>query len=271
MEEIIGELLEFLDSDMTTPKPYGWFHLLWLGLSVLAGVVLCALFPRGTEHQVRTVVLTVAVLVLLLEIYKQINFSFSYDGTQITADYQWYSFPWQFCSMPMYVGLLAGLTRGRLHRCLCDFLGSYAVFAGICVMVYPTTVFISTIGINIQTMICHGSMISVGMYLLYTGYVAPQWKTVQRAMPVFLSGLGIGVLLNEIAYRSGLLEHETFNMFFVSPHCEPSLAVYSLVQEAVAYPWCLFFYIGGFTLAAYLVVLAARLLLRLKKTKAVAV
>lgn len=46
-------------------------------------------------------------------------------------------------------------------------------------------------------------------------------------------------------------------MFFISPHCEPSLPVYSIVQSAVPYPWCLLIYIIAFTLAAYFVLLAA--------------
>jgi hypothetical protein len=51
-------------------------------------------------------------------------------------------------------------------------------------------------------------------------------------------------------------------LFFISPHCEPSLPVYSLVQEVVPYPWCAFLYIGGFSLAAYLVLLMAMLISR---------
>ena len=52
-------------------------------------------------------------------------------------------------------------------------------------------------------------------------------------------------------------EGETFNMFFISPYCEPSLPVYSIVQACVPYPWCLIIYILAFSLAAFLVLLAA--------------
>ncbi len=124
-------------------------------------------------------------------------------------------------------------------------------------MLYPVDVFSGTIGISIQTMVCHGSMISVGAYLLYCGQVKLQHNTILKAMPVFAAAVGIAVLLNEIAYVTGLLEEHTFNMFFVSPHCDPSLPVYSLVQAVVPYPWCLFIYIGCFTLASYIVLLIA--------------
>ncbi len=245
-------VLAFLGSSMKTPEPYGWFHILWFVLSFLAVIPLM----RFAKNPIRVVFVTAAI-VAVLEIYKQINYSFSYtDG--ISFDYQWYAFPFQFCSTPMYVGLLAGLTKpGKVRDSLCAYLATYALFAGFSVMVYPVSVFISTIGINVQTMICHGSMISVGIYLLCTGYVRPELKTLGKAVPVFVACLALAIGMNEIAYRTGLLAREEFNMFFVSPYCAPSLPVYSLVQTYVAYPWCLIIYILGFTAAAGLVLLAA--------------
>ena len=184
--EFWKEFLRVLDLGMETPQPYGWFHLLWFVLAIEVGILLCVTHRHGDDRRVRRVVLWVAISVILLEIYKQVNYSFSYEGDVVTFDYQWYAFPFQFCSMPMYVGLLAGLTKkGRLHRAMCAFLATYAIFAGVCVMFYPVQVFIGTVGINIQTMICHGSMITVGIYLLYTGYVKTNLRTLFRAMAVF--------------------------------------------------------------------------------------
>ena len=75
--------------------------------------------------------------------------------------------------------------------------------------------------------------------------------------------------MNEIAHASGLLERETFNMFFVSPYCEPSLPVYSLVQRVVPFPWNLVIYVGMFTLAAYLILLLAMAAFRLSRKQKV--
>jgi hypothetical protein len=242
---------------MEKPVPYGWFHLLWLALTVAATVFLCVRCRKAGSEKVRRLVLGVTVTVLLLELYKQVNYSFSYENG-ITFDYQWYAFPFQFCSTPMYVGLLAGLTKkGKLHEAANAYLATYAVFAGVCVMLYPTTVFISTIGINIQTMFCHGSMIVVGVYLLCSGCVKLEHKTILKAIPVFTVCVGLACVMNELAYRTGLLERETFDMFFISPYGTPSLPVYSLVQATVPFPWCLVIYIAAFTLAAYLMLLIA--------------
>ncbi len=251
---------------MTTPVGYGWFHLLFFTLSIAAGILLCIKFKNPTEKQVRTILLIVSVTAIVLEIYKQINYTFSPTETGITADYQWYAFPWQFCSMPMYVGLLAGLTKGKFHDATCAFLATFSTFAGLCVMLYPAQVFISTIGINLQTMICHGSMLTVGIFLLGTQYVPLKHQTVLKAVPVFSVAVVIAMVGNELAHRTNFTGGETFNMFFISPHEDPSLPVYSIVQQYVPYPWCLIIYIAAFTLAAYLILLIAMGISHIKKT-----
>lgn len=247
-------ILSFLDRSMHTPKPYGWFHIFFFILSFLA-VIPLIYRQKGSPERTRRTVLLTAILVILLEVYKQINYSFSYENG-IAFDYQWYAFPFQFCSTPMYIGLLAGLTKkGKLHECLCAYLATYALFAGLAVMVYPADVFVDTVGINIQTMVCHGSMITIAIYLLSTGYVPLAHKTILKALPVFAVNVTLAMIMNEAAYINGLLDTETFNMFYISPHCDPHLPVYSLVQQAVPFPLCLILYIAGFTAAGYLLLL----------------
>lgn len=250
-------VLRFFDSQMETPGMFGWFHILWLAITVATALGLCYWHKRRGDTPVRKVLLCISLLVIILEIYKMINYSFDYENG-ITYDFQWYAFPFQFCSTPMYVGLLAALTRkGKMHDALCAYLATFAVFAGVCVMLYPGDVFIGTVGVNIQTMICHGSMVYVGVYLLASGHVKLEHRTILKAIPVFAVCVALACIMNEIAYFTGLLERETFNMFFVSPHCEPSLPVYLLVQNVVPFPLSLVIYISMFTLAAYLMLLAA--------------
>lgn len=256
--EFWKSVLAFLDAEMETPQSYGWFHLLFIALTIGGAVLLCVLHKKDDPDRVRKIILVTSIVVIALEIYKQINYSFSYSGEVIEFDYQWYAFPFQFCSTPMYAGLLAGIIKkGKVHDALCAYLATYALFAGVCVMVYPGDVFIGTIGINIQTMICHGSMVAIGVYLLYSGHVKLNHKTILGAIVVFAVCVGAAAVMNEIAYFSGLLESETFNMFFISPHCEGTLPVYSLVQQVVPFPLCLIIYIGIFSLAAYVILLAA--------------
>lgn len=257
--DFFASVLRILDWKMETPQAYGLFHVLWLAGTFAAAILFSLWHRKHPSDRQRKVILTTSIFVILLEIYKQINYSFSYENG-IAFDYQWYAFPMQFCSTPMYVGLLAGLTKkGKLHTALCAYLTTFSLFAGAAVMFYPGDVFIGTIGINIQTMICHGSMIFLGIYLLATGYVKLEHKTILKAVPVFTVFVALAVVLNEIAHQTGLLETETFNMFYISPYCDPHLPVYSLVQGVVPFPWCLVLYILGFTAAAYIMLLIGML------------
>lgn len=256
--EFWTKVLQLLDTQMETPACYGVYHIVFLALMLLATVYLCVFRKTDSADRVRKVVFVTALIVIILEIYKLINYSFSYADGKITYDFQWYAFPFQFCSTPMYVGLLAGLIKkGKVHDALCAYLATFAIFAGLCVMIYPGDVFTSTAGINFQTMICHGTMLPIGAYLYATGHVKLNHKTILKALCVFAVAVGIAMILNEVAHTTGLLERESFNMFYISPYQPPHLPIYSNVQTIVPYPWSLIIYLAGFTAAAYIMLLGA--------------
>lgn len=250
------KVLEIMDAQMKVPRVYGFFHLVFFVLSIVAGIVLCRVYKNPDEKFVRKYLLVLSIGLILFEIYKQINFSFSYENG-ISFNYQWYAFPFQFCSTPMYVGLMAALfKKGKMHDVLCSYLASYALFAGLCVMLYPATVFRGTIGINVQTMVWHGSMITTALFLLGSGYVKAELKTVFKALPVFLSFVVVAIIMNEIAFRAGLLNvtGEKFSMFYISPYTTSTLPVYKSLQQVVPFPLCVIVYVVVFTAAAYLLV-----------------
>lgn len=256
-------MLKLLDTRMTTPVMYGPFHLVFFALSIAFAVFLYKTKRDADEHFVRRLLLYTSLVVVFLEVLKQINYTFSYDGPSIVADYQWYAFPFQFCSTPMYAGLAAAfLKKGKTHDAICAYLATYAVFGGLVVMIYPPQVFIDVAVINFQTMICHGLMITVGLYLLSVEYVALRHKTILSATAVFCVFLLIAIGSNELVHISGIAGDEAFNMFYISPHVAPSLPVYSTVQEMVPYPYCLFIYVFIFALAAYVILLCAMLFRR---------
>ena len=255
--EFIKTLLAFGDTQGPVPAVFGIYHIICLVLT--AGLTAFAAI-RGKHHsekKIVNVVLITAIVVALFEIYKQINYTFG-DGSG-EPYYQWYAFPWQFCSTPLYIGLLAGIIRkGRIHNALCAYLATYSVFAGLAVMIYPGDVFVGTVGINIQTIICHGSMVVIGGYLLGSGHVKLEMKTVLKAMPVFAICVALAAVMNEMAHAAGLLENHNFNMFYISPYLECTLPVYSLVHNAVPFPVNFIIYVLGFTAAACVILLLAK-------------
>lgn len=247
---LFEELLAWLDGNMATPSSFGWFHLLCV-MIVVSLCVWAILKARNLSDKAfrRTLGITAGVL-LALEVYKQLNFS--YDPTNDSWSYEWYAFPFQFCSTPMYVMLAAALIpQEKIRKSLYSFLATYALFAGCAVMVYPNDVFIETIGINIQTMIHHGMMVVIGVFMYASGKVQFSHKTVLHALPTFLTLVAIALTANLLYGKFGDPE-QTFNMFFISPYYACTLPILSLIYGKIPYLVFLFCYVVGFSAAAYL-------------------
>ena len=261
------KILQIMDTKMETPPLFGWFHCMWLGIMVIASVLLGIWSKKAKAKHITNYVLIMSVVTIALEVYKQINYTFG-DGSS-APDYLWYAFPWQFCSTPMYIGLLAGLIRkGKVYDSLCAYLAAFALFAGLAVMIYPGDVFTQTVGINIQTMICHGGMVVTAVVLLASGHAKPQMKTLLKAVPVFVATVLIAMIMNEVAHATGLLETDLFNMFYISPYLESTLPIYGQVKEMLPYWLGLAVYVVGFTAAAGILLACAAWIRRLAGRKA---
>lgn len=253
----LAKLLLFLQRTMETPESYGAFHLLAVLIVVGATVLLCLKLRDADEKTVRRLLLIAWITVVTLEIYKQIIFTFDVNDTGvITGDYSWYAFPFQFCSTPLYVLPLAiFMKNGRLRDAAIAYLCTFSLFGGLVVMTYPNDVFISTIGINIQTMVHHGLQVVLGIFLAVHNRRRLSPAHFLGALPLFTVMVTTAMLLNVGVYHvltaRGL--DDVFNMFFVSPYHPCTLPVLSTVYELTPYPVFLFIYLIGFSLAAALV------------------
>jgi hypothetical protein len=248
---IFEQLLIFLDANMIQPGIYGWFHWLFLILTLMTLVVIFYRFRNFDNQQIKKILMTYAIITLSLEVYKQINFSFNYDTTSTWWSYQWYAFPFQFCSTPMYIALIAALTKNKTIEKACyAFLATFGLTAGLAVMLYPATVFVDTIGINLQTMIHHSSMIVIGFLLIANQKVAHDRNSLISALNVFLICVAIAITIDVSTYFIGI--NQGLEMFFISPFHDSSLPVFNIIYQRVPYIVFLIIYITVFSFGSYL-------------------
>lgn len=251
---LIEVIMSFLNGQMDRPIPYqsfqvSWFHYLALAIALIATVFAVIGLKNASDLKVKRVLLGFAGLLLTFELYKQLIFSYQAGWT-----YQWYIFPFQFCSTPMYVALLAGLTKNKkLRQVLIDFLGTYGLFAGLAAMVYPNDVFVSTIGINIQTMVHHGSMMVLGIALL-AHKVQRNVRAIIGATAVFSGLVAIAICLNY--GHNTWIANGVFNMFFINPLYNNHLPVLSLIEPLVPHLVFVLIYVVGYAFIASLVLLS---------------
>ena len=253
---LFEKILYFLQKEKPEPTPFGWYHLLCIGIMLLFIVILFIRRKKHNDKQLKIVLATYGIIVLVLEILKQLTWSFNYDPiTQlITWDYEWYAFPFQLCTTPIYISLIClFLKKGKLRDALLSYLAFFTILGSISTILLPESCFVEDILVNIHTMYLHLGSFVISVYLLFTKEVKLNKKNFISATIVFLSLTTIAEILNISIYHSGILNGETFNMFYISPYFIRSLPVFDIIQENVPYIIYLLIYIVALTLGALII------------------
>ena len=209
----------------SVPPAYGWFHLTSIFL-IIAACIVAFLFARNiSEKQLNVMLGLTAGVLLLLEVYKQLTYS--YNVSTDTWNYQWYIFPFQFCATPMYTMLIAAfLKEGKVKNALCSYLATFGLFGGLVVILYPNDIFTRVIGVNIHGLVHHAAMVAIGIIMYATGRAKLSHKTILYALPVFAVFITLAMIGN-VLYGELLLPitGETCNLFYISPYFPCSLPI----------------------------------------------
>jgi hypothetical protein len=256
---LFTQILNFLNAEMTRPIMYGTFHIIALILTIAVTIFVAKKFSNADDAQNKKILITIASILIIFEVIKQTIYPYSSTGW----NYSWHIFPFQFCSVPIYALVVALFTKGKTRQALYSFLATFALFAGLAVMLYPVDVYVEKIAINVQTMVHHGLMLVTGVYLIASGRVPLKHKSMIGAVNVFLIFLIIAFTMNYIAHFAEL--EATFNMFFISPFFDNHLPILNVIQANYSYPVFLLSYIFGFTLVAYIMLLIAMIINLIKK------
>lgn len=266
--ELLISIFSFLTTESERPTNYDSYHFMWVGI-VLAITVFLILFCKNmNDKTVRIVSAILWVSIAVLELMKQLIFGLSLIDGQFVWDYAWYAFPFQFCASPLYIlPIVAFAKDSKLHDAAITFIATFALFAGICVYVFPNDVFMHYEFINAQAMYHHGVQVFWGIYLAFRYREKMNFTNLIRGTTVFSTIVVIAMILNIVVHNYFIINgmDDTFNMFFISPYYECTLPVLSVVYQAVPYPIFLFIYVFGFMLCAGLVMLLMKALVKLTK------
>lgn len=243
--------IEILHTEMERPKPYGWFHLVCIFLTILS---IFLLRNKKSEKSLKAVLGTYGIIALILEVLKNISWSANLDSGIITWDYQWYIFPFQLCSLPIYISLICFFTNNKkVHNYLLPFLAYVTILGGIATILLPDSCFTNEILININTMWIHCASLVLSFYLMLSGHVKPNLTSIKNAISVFIWCILIASLLNYFVYKSNILNGETFNMFFISPYFNSTLPLFSDIQPKLPYMIFLLIYFLIVTLGSLII------------------
>ena len=265
---IFEKVLYMLQAEMETPKPFGWFHFMWIFLVIVSLVILYKKRNNYSEKQLKIVLGTYGIIAFILELAKQLIWSFNYDPIThaVTWDYQWYAAPFQFCTTPIFVCIICLFLKDiKIRNSLLSYMAFATILGSIVTILLPDSCFISDILVNIHTMWLHCGSFVVSVYLLMAGVVKIEKQNLKSALKVFLVFVLLAEALNVFIYNSGILNGETFNMFYISPYFISTLPVFDVIQQNVPFVLYLLIYILAIFLGALVVYFISRLFKKSKK------
>lgn len=247
--------------EMPTPKMYGVFHIISLVVVIGLTALLCWKCRNCSDKTFKWIIASAWIVLVVLELIKQLVFSFHYDGTKVYWKYEWHGFPFHLCSAPLYIlPFIAFRKNGKFRDSLFAFMGSFVLFGGIVTMLVPATVFVEFALVNVQTMVHHGTQIVLGVFILVHERKRLNLKFFIPALYVFMAMFALALSMNFIMKE---VITEPFNMFYISPYYPCVIPLLDIIYANTPYVVFLLIYVIGFSLAGFGVYMAQYGLIKL--------
>ena len=231
---------------MLEPTKYGWFHIIFLLLTIVVTTLLIIYFRDCKEKTMKKIVLFTWIGLVFFGILKELIVS--YNGE--TLKYNWGSFPFQFCETPLYIYPILILNKNKkFQNALISFIATYVFFAGFALMVNPDRMFSVRVVLNFRTMYQHGSQVVMGLFLF-------AWNRKNMNLRMFIDGSLIFLVLTIIASMINnilgplVAPEYSVNMFWISRYYETNLMILDRVQPHVHWVIFVILYILAFAFCA---------------------
>ncbi len=207
------EFLELTHFEMIKPTPYGAFHLSVILLSVLAIILFWHRFENKNERQNNRILFFTGVFLLTLEIYKQFYFTHIIGG----GHYIWAVFPFQPCSIPMYLCIIMPFIKNKIiKKAFYNYIFIFGTLGGIIVFIFPHNVLTTHLSINFHTLFWHFTLIFLGVFLYKTDMVDLRSGYGQPTL-LYLCFAVIALFINILVYK---FLNQFISMFFIGPKIE---------------------------------------------------
>lgn len=231
---LIEKIIYALQYEITRPKSYGLFHIECIFISIVLLIYLIKRKEKNKEISLKKILYIYGFGALVLEILKQIVWSFNYDSVlnTVTWDYQWYAFPFQLCTTPIFASIICiYLKKGKTRNSLLSYMAFTTILGSLATAIYPESCYVKMLLIDIHTMYLHFGSLIVSLYLLITHEIDTKLKNLLSGYNVFIIFALVAEIMNIIMYNSSILGDETFNMFYISPYFISILPIYDIIQS----------------------------------------
>lgn len=247
------------------PALWGTVHIGALLLILLANIALGIVLRDLSSEKLLRVLHKLGLVMLIAEVFKQ-WYCYSYVFNK--EPNLWF-FPWQLCSMAMYVSFLTKYVRKKTLSAFLVFLASYSLLGGIVALVLPYDMLRPQIALVVHSFAYHGLIVTEAM-IAFMILKKRSEKASLRFLPatlLFLAMAAVAEVINVISHvilRDPKLEP---NMFYITPFYSSTQPVLSDIASKYGIPVELAVYIGLIILTCFVIFSIEKLLLHKRLTK----
>lgn len=239
-------LLRLTAWPMTPPVLYGPFHLI-AAFGGSAAAVFAAWKVSSIDNRRRfdRIMLVSGVILLIGECYKQLmNFYIVNDHT-----YDWWIFPFQLCSLPLYLcPLLILIHNEKKHRILCTFLLDFNMMGAVATFIDPSGIFHPYWTLTLHGVLWHLMLIFVGFVIIFSHEADLSTKGFLHTLPLF----GFFCLAAEL-FNCVLHRFSAANLFYISPWEISTQLLFGDIDRILGRPVGIVLYILAMAAGAWLV------------------
>lgn len=205
---------------MTPPLPYSEFHLYFLLLGGFSAILTArvASFFIKSENRIRLLFLC-GLILAASEVYKQCFLYHIVNNRQ----YDWWYFPFQLCSIPMYLCILLPLCpKGRLQNTFCAFLRDFGLLGGVMALLEPSGLMHPYWTLTLHGLLWHLLLIFIGCFAGFSGLCQPSAVPYRHVLSLFF-------LCSLIASWINLFAAGKADMFYISPYVPMGQVVFDQI------------------------------------------
>lgn len=212
---------------MDAPELFGGFHIAAALIAAAAAIAAAVFFSRRaeTEHYVRKVLSVTGWILVLLEVYKQFFLYYIVNG----GAYDWWYFPFQLCSVPMYLCVMLPVFRYFARVKIVTFLGGYTFVSAAAALIFPEDILRPYITLTVHGFLWHGLLLFISLFILLCGCNDTSVRGLLKASRLFAILSFIAICINVVV--------------------EPIMPVIRSMHQAVTHDWAAMFYLNPFHLS----------------------
>ena len=204
---MISRLLTLTAWSMTPPAVWSPFHLVFMLIGIpLAAFAAWKLRTRSEAFRLH-LLFACGVFLAFSEVYKQLFLYYIENNRH----YDWWYFPFQLCSLPMYLCLLLPFVPHKYQRIFCTFMYNYNLLGAVMVFVDPSGLMHPYWTLTLHGFIWHILLIFIGLLIAFSRMVLPTAKGFWQSTAVFAVGCVIATIINVTSHPYG-----NADMFYIT-------------------------------------------------------